>query len=180
MIGKHNAIVVAHPDDETLFAASWPLLHPDKRWTIICLSIPARDPVRAWKFFDACEALGAYGRLMPWGEFSPRMDQIKWNEFDSVVTHNKWGEYGHDHHKYVSDVVRARRPDAITFGYREGGLGDVQHYLKDAALARKEAALDCYDHILPYNDHPMTKANALRVRYGHCWDFALETFDVPV
>jgi hypothetical protein len=24
MIGKHNAIVVAHPDDETLFAASWP------------------------------------------------------------------------------------------------------------------------------------------------------------
>lgn len=178
MIGMRNAIVVAHPDDECLFAASMPILYPDRNWTIICLSIPVRDPIRAWKFFNACAMLGAQGRLMPVPEFAPLDFDLSC--FDTVVTHNAAGEYGHAHHKQTHAIVTQKRPDAITFGYRADGLGTVQHYLRGEALARKQRAIDCYDHVLPYDGKRMTKAEALRVRYGSAWDFSLETFDVAI
>src|SRR5687767_15907439 len=108
MVGNNNVIVVAHPDDETLWASSLPIKHRDKRWTIICCSVPRHDSIRAYKFFDACEVLGATPRLVPATESPPdkalsHLDVIDLSKFDCIVTHNELGEYGHLHHQNVHE-----------------------------------------------------------------------------
>ena len=59
-----RAIVVAHPDDEVLWAGGLPLRFPGD-WTVVCCSTPAKDPVRAEHFFDACDVLGVKGKIFP-------------------------------------------------------------------------------------------------------------------
>ena len=54
------AIIVAHPDDETLWAGGLMLLHPQTRWTVITLCRKG-DPDRAVKFQRVMEHLGAKG-----------------------------------------------------------------------------------------------------------------------
>lgn len=186
IIGQHNAIVVAHPDDETLWAGGLPIAFPDRMWTIICCSIPARDPVRAWKFYEACLVLGAMPRLLPMPEQPINcppigLDMIDLNQFDCVVTHNQWGEYGHFHHAKVHEFVKERykRP-FLTFGYRKGNIGDEFLRLNEQEVDQKLAAMRCYNHILEYNGEDMTKWEALCHRYYQIEGLSpdIETYDI--
>src|SRR6266705_2571148 len=97
-----RALVVAHCDDESLWFGGLLAAEPGD-WTIIACSIPRTDPIRAWKFFDACEVLGAKPRLLPFVESGPlellgNTDRLDLAGFDQIVTHNVVGEYGHRHH----------------------------------------------------------------------------------
>ena len=56
--GSTVAVIVAHPDDETLWAGGAILLHPEWRCSIFSLS-RASDPDRAPRFVRAARALGA-------------------------------------------------------------------------------------------------------------------------
>lgn len=58
--GGNCAVIVAHPDDETLWAGGTILLHPDCKWTVISLCRKS-DPDRAPKFFRAVAELNATG-----------------------------------------------------------------------------------------------------------------------
>jgi LmbE family N-acetylglucosaminyl deacetylase len=163
MVGTHNALVVAHPDDETLWGAGIMLRHPGD-WTVICCSIPRRDPIRAWKFFDACTVLGAKPRLLPFTEAEPTeslmgLSTIDLSRFDCIVTHNHAGEYGHLHHKQVAAMI----PKAIRFGE---GVGGQPLELTAAESGKKLQALKCYDHVLPYGGRKIPKWEALLERYG--------------
>mgnify|MGYP003340734175 FL=1 len=171
VLGQSPLILVAHPDDEVLWAGGLPLMFPEKNWTIICATIPRRDPIRAWKFWECCVTLGAMPRLLPSGE--PMMSEgldglenIDICDFDCVVTHNEFGEYGHPHHVYVNNFVKScyNRP-FVTFGYRKGEEGAVKLRLTDKQLAQKMSAMECYDHFLEYDGNMITKAEALMHRY---------------
>src|SRR5262245_29588921 len=94
------AVVTAHPDDESLWCGGLLLRYPGN-WTVICCSTPKRDPIRAYKFFDACERLGARGRIVVQPEDLNTKLSFAWidlSPYDLIVTHGEAGEYGHPHH----------------------------------------------------------------------------------
>ena len=57
------AVIVAHPDDETLWAGGLMLMHPEVKWTVVTLCRKS-DLDRAPKFFKALERLNAVGFLI--------------------------------------------------------------------------------------------------------------------
>jgi LmbE family N-acetylglucosaminyl deacetylase len=115
------AIVVAHPDDETLWAGGTILMHPDSRWTVVTLTRKS-DPDRAARFHKALQRLnarGVMGDLDDGPEQKPLrvgdvedaiMDLLPSERFDLVLTHGPWGEYTrHRRHEEVSKAVMALR-----------------------------------------------------------------------
>ena len=162
-----RAIIVAHPDDETLFGAGIVIRNPGD-WTIHCCTIPASDPIRAVKFHDACRVLGAEGVVFPHTEPSANesiswLDEIDLSQYDHIVTHNAVGEYGHQQHKDVHRyVVRKYGKKMITtFGFTPQGGGEHTLILTDIEKARKLKALKCYDHLHPHKGVNIPKWEAL-------------------
>src|SRR5471030_1163549 len=56
------AVVVAHPDDETLWSGGFILTHPEFLWRIVTLC-RGSDPDRAPKFRQVLQRLGAEGEM---------------------------------------------------------------------------------------------------------------------
>jgi LmbE family N-acetylglucosaminyl deacetylase len=114
---KKIAVIVAHPDDETLWAGGMILMHPHCNWTIICLS-RGNDPDRAPKFFEALTlygATGAMGNLDDGPEQNPLPQKeieaaiqglLPPLQYDLIVTHNPAGEYTrHRRHEETGRAV---------------------------------------------------------------------------
>lgn len=111
------AVVVAHPDDETLWAGGTVLLHPECRWWIFTLC-RASDPDRAPRFRRALDALGAEGRMADLDD-GPQQTPLEpgvvedavlglvgERRFDLVLTHGPGGEYTrHLRHEELSRAV---------------------------------------------------------------------------
>ncbi|MEQ9378634.1 MAG: PIG-L family deacetylase [Imperialibacter sp.] len=101
---KTCLIVVAHPDDETLWAGGTLLSHP--QWDCFIVSLcRKKDPDRAPKFQKVLEALGANGVMGDMND-DPEQRPIEEEEFermvlkllpeqafDLVITHSPEGEY---------------------------------------------------------------------------------------
>ena len=115
------ALIVAHPDDETLWAGGTILMHPDSCWTVVTLTRKS-DPDRAPRFQRAMECLnarGVMGDLDDGPEQKPLsvvqvqdaiMDLLPSDRLDLVLTHGPWGEYtSHKRHEEVSKAVLALR-----------------------------------------------------------------------
>ncbi len=170
-LGMRPVVVVAHPDDEVLWAGGLIAHYPQKQWTVICCSIPRRDPIRAYKFFDACEVLGVKARVLPFIEPEPSepltsVGSIEFAPYSCVVTHNEWGEYGHRQHQSVyAYVKRSVKLPMVTFGYRTGGKGNATLQLTRDELTKKIEALKKYNHITPYEGNNVPKWQALTHRY---------------
>jgi hypothetical protein len=144
--------VWAHPDDETLWAGGLLLRHPGD-WTVLCCSIPYRDPIRAFRFFDACEALGARGRLLPFcEERNAPLDHLEehlpeLSTYGLIVTHGPSGEYGHPAHRQVHAMLAPRYPGRLLCSaYGAPDDATLVVALSSAESGRKETALDCYRH----------------------------------
>lgn len=175
--GKKVGVFVAHPDDETMWAGG--LIAALDSPSVYACSIPVRDPVRAEKFLNACEVLGASGHVMPFEETPgaelPHLETMDWvmGLFDVIVTHNASGEYGHLHHiqVHVWAILNRQHRDILTFGY-----GEVEGYpLPDKLAAKKDLALKCYNHKSP-TDGGLTKDEALRKVYGDRFDLFSEGY----
>lgn len=175
---RNGVIVVAHCDDEVMWCGGLMARHRHI-WTVISCSIPRTDPIRAYKFFAACETLGAKPRLLPFTESAPAercpaIDLLDLSAFDCVVTHNSVGEYGHAHHLALHHHIAERWPDkTVTIGYGIGGAHRIE--LSAAEMERKLTAIRCYDHVSPSDGKP--KWQALIDRYGTMFDLGVETYD---
>ncbi len=176
---RNGVIVVAHPDDETLWCAGLVLRYPG-RFQVICCSIPRRDPIRAWKFYDACHRLGvSRARVLPVIEPDAssgfdHLSMLELSEFDCIVTHNVIGEYGHTQHVSLHNYVRSRWSERMfTIGYGLPPAG-VKIELTGEEAHRKLSALQCYDHTSPSDGRP--KWEALLQRYGNEYDLNTEHY----
>jgi len=110
---KHKLIIVAHPDDETLFFAGLLLSARRHPWKIICVTDGNADgggKQRATQLALAAKTLGAEELLyfnLP-DHFDLRLDQSLLRKKLAalempveVYTHGPIGEYGHPHHQDV-------------------------------------------------------------------------------
>ncbi len=152
-IPKSVVVVVAHPDDETLWAGGTILIHPTWDWFVICLS-RGSDKDRAPRFFEALKVLGARGVM---GNLDDGPDQKPFTEkevevailqlfplidFDLVITHNPNGEYTrHLRHEEVSKGVimlweteKIKTKELWTFAYEDGEKKYYPQPIKNASL----------------------------------------------
>ncbi len=137
---KSVAVIVAHPDDETLWCGGTILCHP--AWSVFIISLcRADDTNRAPKFHEALKILGAEGNI---GDLDDGPEQLPLEEsyvqaailnllphkhFDIIITHNPNGEYTkHLRHEEVSKaVIKLWHAGSIsatelwTFAYEDGG-----------------------------------------------------------
>jgi LmbE family N-acetylglucosaminyl deacetylase len=137
---KNVAVIVAHPDDETLWAGGTILSHP--AWNFFVISLcRASDKNRAPKFF---EALKIYRTMGTMGDLEDNPEQKPLNEnmvqetlfqllpqkyFDLIISHNPNGEYTrHIRHEEVSKAViklwhsgKISTHELWTFAYEDGG-----------------------------------------------------------
>jgi LmbE family N-acetylglucosaminyl deacetylase len=116
---RRCVVVVAHPDDETLWTGGTILMHPESEWTVITLCRKS-DPDRAPKFFKALERLNAKGAMgdLDDGPEQTQLDLRKVqatilellpsDELDLIITHSLCGEYTrHRRHEETARAVEA-------------------------------------------------------------------------
>ena len=111
------AVVVAHPDDETLWAGGLILSHPERQWMIAALC-RASDPDRAPKFRRVTKRLGAMGGMADLDDGPDQepldpslieatiLELLPAGPWDLLVTHSPAGEYTrHRRHEETAAAV---------------------------------------------------------------------------
>ncbi len=134
------AVIVAHPDDETLWAGGLILAHPEWRWFVATLC-RAGDTDRAPRFFRVLARLAATGAMAGLDDGPEQVplpdDEVQEGvlallpplDFDLVVTHGPQGEYTrHRRHEETSRAViglwgagRIASRALWLFAYEDGG-----------------------------------------------------------
>ena len=136
---KCVAMIVAHPDDETLWAGGTIINHPLWKWFIVCLC-RSSDTERATKFHQALRILHAEGIMgdlddgphqKPLEEAEVEkmiMELLPQQHYDLIITHDLKGEYTrHLRHEEVSKAVmrlwqtgKIDADELWTFAYEDG------------------------------------------------------------
>ena len=150
---KTAAVIVAHPDDETLWTGGTILLHPEIKWTIITLCRKS-DADRAPKFFRVMELFGANGVMADIDDGPEQrplvlsdiqkeiLTALPERSFDIIMTHNPKGEYTrHLRHEEVSQAVsglfanqKLKAEKLVFFAYEDGGKKYPPRPRKDADI----------------------------------------------
>ncbi len=150
---KTVAVIVAHPDDETLWAGGTILSHSSWKWFIVSLC-RGSDNDRAPKFFKTLQILGSRGIM---GDLDDGPDQMPLDEneleqtilkllppihFDLIISHNPNGEYTkHVRHEETSKAViklwlagKISADELWTFAYEDGGKEYYPRPVKTASF----------------------------------------------
>jgi len=133
------AIIVAHPDDETLWAGGTILSNPGKQYFIASLC-RKNDADRAPKFEEALKILGAEGIMgdmddgpeqSPLSEHKVQkaiLELLPAKSFDLIITHSIYGEYTkHRRHEEIGKAVinlwhrgKINTKELWAFAYEDG------------------------------------------------------------
>lgn len=153
---KNVVVIVAHPDDETLWAGGTMLLHPLWNWFIVCLSRKF-DTDRSLRFHNALKVMHVNGVM---GDLDDGPDQVPLDEnvvkqairalipakhFDLIITHNPSGEYTkHLRHEEISKAVIAlwysgkiTTDELHVFAYEDENKKHYPFAIKKATLFKK-------------------------------------------
>ena len=146
------AIIVAHPDDETLWAGGTILNNP--QWDCFIMSLCRKnDEARATKFYKVLKILGAngiMGNIDDEPEQKPLnnkeveqaiLDLLPQKNFDLIITHDPKGEYTkHLRHEEVSKAVitlwnagEITANQLWTFAYEDGHKAYYPKSIEDAS-----------------------------------------------
>jgi len=150
------AVVVAHPDDETLWVGGLMLMHPEVSWTVVTICRKS-DPDRAPRFFKALRKLNATGCMadLDDGPEQTPLDNAEIQEtvmlllppekYDLIITHGKSGEYTrHLRHEETARAVlalcgsnRLRTERLWTFAYEDDNRRYLPRAIEQADLLIK-------------------------------------------
>jgi LmbE family N-acetylglucosaminyl deacetylase len=153
---KTVAVIVAHPDDETLWAGGTLLTHPYWKCFIVCLC-RGSDSERAPKFYEALQILkseGIMGDLDDGPEQKPLaeekvertiLDLLPIRNYDLIITHNRTGEYTrHIRHEEINKAVirlwdkgKILTNEIWTFAYEDGNKEYYPRSVEGAPVFRK-------------------------------------------
>lgn len=152
---KTVALIVAHPDDETLWAGGTILSHPFWKCFIVSLC-RGSDTERAPKFYQALKVLKAEGIM---GDLDDGPEQMPLDDreveraildllppkfYDLIISHNPGGEYTkHLRHEEVGKAVfrlwhsgRISTHELRPFAYEDGGKAYYPKSVENAAIYR--------------------------------------------
>ena len=152
---KTIAVIVAHPDDETLWTGGTILSHPSWKWFIVCL-FRGNDKDRAPRFYKALKVLkseGIMGDLDDGPEQKPLdenevehaiLDLLPPKHFDLIISHNPTGEYTrHVRHEEASKAViklwhagKISTNELWTFAYEDGNKEYYPRPVENAPIYR--------------------------------------------
>jgi pentatricopeptide repeat protein len=152
---KNVAIIVAHPDDETLWAGGTILSHPT--WNCFIISLCRKNDIdRAPRFYEALKILQSEGNM---GDLVDGPDQVPLDKeevekailsllpskhFDLIISHNPSGEYTrHIRHEEIGEaVINLWNSDKISaseirfFAYEDGHNEYYPKAIENAAIYR--------------------------------------------
>jgi len=152
---KSVVLIVAHPDDETLWAGGTILSHPSWKFFIVCLSRKS-DADRAPKFYEALKVLKSEGVMgdLDDGPGQKPLDEkviedailqlLPRQHFDLIISHHPSGEYTrHIRHEEVSKAViklwntgKIVAGELWIFAYEDGNKGYYPRPVEKATFCR--------------------------------------------
>jgi len=156
MKSKTVALIVAHPDDEILWAGGTVINNPSWNWFILSLC-RGSDPDRAPKFYKVLEMLGAEGTMGDLDD-GPEQEPLDDKEveqtilellpskhFNLIITHDPSGEYTrHLRHEETGKAVinlwhtgEISADELWTFAYSDGNRKYFPMPLENATLYNK-------------------------------------------
>ena len=150
---QNVVVIVAHPDDEALWAGGTLLNHPHWKCHIICLC-RKYDLDRAPKFYKAVNVFHSEGTMGDLDDVPAQLPQYKkeierlimelvpQKEYDLIITHNPSGEYTrHLRHEETGAAVmalwlqgRLSAKELWVFAYEDGNGKYFPKALKTADL----------------------------------------------
>ena len=153
---KSVAIIIAHPDDEILWAGGTILKNPQWKIFLLCLC-RKNDKDRATKFYKVLKILNAQGNMRDLDDEPEQkplnteiveqniLNSLTRQNFDLIITHSPKGEYTrHLRHEEVSKAVimlwndrKITTTELWAFAYEDGNKKYYPKAIENASYIEK-------------------------------------------
>ena len=175
---KEALVVIAHPDDETIWMGGTILRNHDWKWTILSLC-RGDDKDRKPKFDKACRIYGAFGSIhklddkvlkpVPIEHIIKIIENaLAQKKYDFIFTHGENGEYWHIRHVEVHNAVKEMIKNrdliskkAYSFNYEKGKNIPYPNLLPPKPIKNSDLTINLSD------DELNMKKKIIREVYGY-------------